>query len=255
MTWFLKPDSWKVLINWNSIFDDNNLKSKIWYLPETNPLYWDMWVDEFLSLTAELKWLDNPKREVERVIDLVWLHWKKNLFISTLSKWYKQRVWLVSALIWNPDIIILDEPTEWLDPAQRDEIKKLIVSLWKDKTIIISSHVLTEISSIINRVFIISDWKIKLDEKSENLWKMQEWRMKLHICYEWRFSSTVLWNQFSGIEIEESEQNGLKKIEILTKNDIRKDLYNFLKTKKINIFEFYSEKYNLEDVFFDITKW
>ena len=254
MTWFLFPDSWEVLIDWYNIHENNNLKWKIWYLPETNPLYHEMWVDEFLSYAGELKWVKNIKKEVDRVIGLVWLKDKKKKYISTLSKWYKQRVWLAWALIWDPDILILDEPTEWLDPAQRDEIKKLILWLWKNKTIIISSHVLSEISNLITRVVIISEWKIKLNEKKENIWLMQEGRMRLHILYSWKINIEIIESKFKDIEITHSLENNLEKIEILTKTDIRKELFNFIKSKKIDVLEFYSQKANLEDVFFDVIQ-
>ena len=251
MTWFLFPDSGEVLINDYDIHSNSDLKSKIWYLPESNPLYDEMWVDEFLIYTAELKRVKNPAEEMKRVIGLVWLKDKKRVFISTLSKWYRQRVWIASALIWDPEILILDEPTEWLDPGQRDEIKKLILWLWKEKTIIISSHVLWEISNMVNRVLIISEWKIKLDEKTNNIGLMKEWRMKLFIHYEWEITIDSIEKKFNDIEISHSKQWELNKIEITTKSDIRGDLFTLLKSKKISILEFYSKKANLEDVFFD----
>ena len=152
ITWFYFPNSWDVTIDWKSIFKNDELKKKIWYLPETNPLYEDMWVDEFLNFTCDLKWVSDKKSEISKVLKMTWLEEKKEKFISTLSKWYKQRVWLASALIWDPEILILDEPTEWLDPNQRDDIKSLIRELWKTKTILISSHVLNELSDLVNRV-------------------------------------------------------------------------------------------------------
>ena len=188
MTGFYFPNSWDVTINWKSIFKNNDLKEKIWYLPEINPLYEDMWVDEFLWFTADLKWVKSNKKwdEIDNVLKMTWLMDKKIKFINTLSKWYKQRVWLASALIWNPDILILDEPTEWLDPNQRDEIKSLIKELWKTKTILISSHVLTELTDLVNRVIIINKWKITLDDTVDNIESAHSWKSNITIIYEWK---------------------------------------------------------------------
>lgn len=200
ITWFYYPNSGDVKIENQSIFSSDKLKKKIWYLPEVNPLYEDMWVDEFLLYTAELKWIKNKKQEVEKVLNMTGLKDKEYKFINTLSKWYKQRVWLASALIWDPEILILDEPTEWLDPNQRDEIKTLIKQLWKTKTILISSHVLGEISSLVDRVIIISDWKIKLDDSVKNIELSNNKKMKLFIIYDWKIKSTELKEKFEEIE-------------------------------------------------------
>jgi len=250
MTWFYFPDSWDVKINWESIFKNNNLKKKIGYLPEVNPLYDDMWVDEFLNFSADLKSVNDKEWEIDKVLKMTWLEDKKFKFINTLSKGYKQRVWLASALIWDPEILILDEPTEWLDPNQRDEIKNLIRELWKEKTILISSHVLNEISSIVDRVIIISDWKIKLDETIKNIELHHWWKMKIDVLFEWKINLDDLKNKFEEIsEINEEKW----KMEISCKKDIRKELLKYL-VSKWDILEFSSYKINLSDVFFETIK-
>jgi ABC-2 type transport system ATP-binding protein len=250
LTAFYLPDSWDVTINWESIFKNNNLKQKIWYLPEINPLYEDMWVDEFLNFTADLKQVKDKEKEIDKVLKMTWLQEKKLKFINTLSKWYKQRVGLASALIWDPEILILDEPTEWLDPNQRDEIKTLIKQLWKTKTILISSHVLTELSDLVNRVIIISDWKIKLDDTVENIETSNNWKSNIIIQYEWKIKIKKLKEKYSEIENIEEEKNKL----IITLNkDIRRKLIQDL-VSNYDILEFYSKKINLSDVFFENIK-
>lgn len=263
MTWFYKCDTWDVKIENESIFANDELKRKIGYLPEVNPLYEDMWVDEFLLYTSDLKWIKDKDKEVDKVLWLTWLKDKKLKFINTLSKWYKQRVWLASALIWDPEILILDEPTEWLDPNQRDEIKNLIKNLWETKTILISSHVLSELTSLVNRVIIISDWKIKLDDSVENIELSHNKKMKLTIIYDWKIDKKELKEKFKNIEeikedkvnrrARESDLGQKKKLEILTNKDIRRDLLVFV-SEKYDILEFYSKKIDLSDVFFETIK-
>ena len=250
ITDFYRADSWDVKIDWDSVFIKNELKRNIWYLPEINPLYEDMWVDEFLLYTADLKWVKNRKKELEKVLWMVSLKDKKYKFINTLSKWYKQRVWLASALIWDPDILVLDEPTEWLDPNQRDEIKNLIAELWKTKTILISSHVLGEISWIVSRIIIISEGKIKLDDSIENIELSHNKKMKLTVISDWKINTKELKEIFSDIEEIKEDK---KKLEIVIWKDIRKDLLAYL-SKKYAILEFYSKKVDLSDVFFETIK-
>ena len=250
MTWFYKCDSWDVKIENESIFKNNALKKKIGYLPEVNPLYEDMWVDEFLLYTADLKWVKDKNKEVDKVLLLTGLSKKKYKFINTLSKGYKQRIWLASAFIWDPDILILDEPTEWLDPNQRDEIKSLIKELWKTKTILISSHVLSELSSLVNRVIIVSEWKIKLDDSIENMQLSHNKKMKLTVIFDWKINKEELKEKFENIEEFKEEKN---KLEIVTSKDIRRDLLLYL-NERYFILEFYSKKIDLSDVFFETIK-
>ena len=250
MTWFYMCDSGDVKIGNESIFKNNNLKKKIWYLPEVNPLYEDMWVDEFLLYTADLKGIKDRYKELDKVLWLTWLKDKKFKFINTLSKGYKQRVWLASALIWNPEILILDEPTEWLDPNQRDEIKNLIKKLWETKTILISSHVLTELTSLVNRVIIISDWKIKLDDSVENIELSHNKKMKLTVVFDWKINLEEVKEKFEDIEEIKEDKN---KLEIVTNKDIRRKLLVYI-NEKYDILEFYSKKIDLSDVFFETIK-
>ena len=250
LTWFYYPSSWDVTIDWESIFKNNNLKWMIGYLPEVNPLYDDMGVDEFLWFAADLKQVKNKSKAIKKVLEMVWLKDKKFKFINTLSKWYKQRVGLAAALIWDPEILVLDEPTEWLDPNQRDEIKNLIIELWKTKTILISSHVLNELSDIVNRVIIVSDWKIKLDDLIGNIETTHKWKIKISIVYNWKINISEIKEKFSEInEIYEHKDS----LEIITDKDIRKELLSCL-VEKYDILEFFSKKVNLSDVFFETIK-
>ena len=144
-------------------------KQKIGYLPELNPLYPDMYVREYLSFVGGLHQISDRKKRVEEVIQQTGLSAEANKQIHQLSKGYKQRVGLAAAIIHKPEVLILDEPTSGLDPNQIIEIRNLIKSLGKDKTILFSSHILQEVEAICDRVIIIHKGKIVADRSLEEL--------------------------------------------------------------------------------------
>jgi len=149
-----------------------NSQKKIGYLAEENPLYQDMYVSEFLEFICDIHKINSNK--VKEMIDLTGLIKVKNQKIKTLSKGFKQRVGIAQALIHNPDIIILDEPTSGLDPKQLIEIRKIITNLGKDKTIILSTHILQEVEAMCNRIIIINQGKLIIDEKIQTFDKKIE---------------------------------------------------------------------------------
>jgi ABC-2 type transport system ATP-binding protein len=163
ITGYISPTSGKVSVNGIDIFEDPlKARGKIGYLPENSPLYSNMKVDKFLKFICELKDIKTKKiaSEIERVIKILSLTSVRNRLIGNLSKGYKQRVGLAQAIIGEPKVLILDEPTSGLDPKQIIEIRKLIKELSREKTIIICSHILTEINMIAERLLIINDGKI-----------------------------------------------------------------------------------------------
>ncbi len=149
-------------------------KKKIGYLPELNPLYPEMYVREYLSFIGGLHKISDKKNRVEEVIQQTGLSSEAGKQIHQLSKGYKQRVGLAAAIIHNPEVLILDEPTSGLDPNQIIEIRNLIKSLGKDKTILFSSHILQEVEAICDRVIIIHKGKIVADRSLEELKKSPE---------------------------------------------------------------------------------
>ena len=163
---YLKPSSGQILID-DLLLDVNQtpLKRKIGYLPENNPLYTDMYVREYLKYMGELSGVEKKVTErVEEVIHWVGLEREKHKKIKQLSKGYRQRVGLAQAIIHNPEILILDEPTTGLDPNQLVEIRSLIKNLSKDKTIILSTHIMQEVEAICDRVIIIKQGQLVADE-------------------------------------------------------------------------------------------
>jgi ABC-2 type transport system ATP-binding protein len=149
--------------------NSNETKKKIGYLPESNPLYFDMYVREYLDFITNIHAVKNKEEKIEAVIKTVGLSVEANKKIGQLSKGYKQRVGLAAALIHDPEVLILDEPTTGLDPNQIIEIRELIKKLGADKTVLFSSHILQEVQAICDRVIIINKGKIVADDLLENL--------------------------------------------------------------------------------------
>src|SRR6478609_4612301 len=144
-------------------------KKKIGYLPELNALYYDMYVREYLAFVAEIHKVENQKSKIESVIELTGLTVESKKKIGQLSKGYKQRVGLAAALIHDPEVLILDEPTTGLDPNQIIEIREVIKKQGKDKTVLFSSHILQEVEAICDRVIIINKGELVADSRVEDL--------------------------------------------------------------------------------------
>jgi ABC-2 type transport system ATP-binding protein len=172
ITTFLVPDSGNIHVGEFSIHDDpEKLKKNIGYLPENNPLYEDMPVIDYLKFVGELQGIskENLRDSLINVIDLCGLEAEKHKKISELSKGYKQRVGLAQALIHKPEVLILDEPTTGLDPNQIIEIRELIKKIGKEKTVILSSHILAEVEATCDRIMIINKGKIVADGTTHDL--------------------------------------------------------------------------------------
>jgi len=147
------------------------VKSKIGYLPENNPLYTDMYIKEYLSFVGEMYKVENLNNRIAEIIEQTGLTLEQSKKIGELSKGFKQRVGLAAALIHNPEILILDEPTTGLDPNQLVEIRNLIKQVGQDKTVLLSTHIMQEVDKMCNRVIIINKGKIVDDQQISNLQK------------------------------------------------------------------------------------
>lgn len=187
LTCFMAPTSGDVKVGDYSIHQhQDEIKSKIGYLPESNPLYYDMPVLQYLDFTAKLQGV--PKEQIEnRIVEMVHvcgLNEEKHKKIGELSKGYRQRVGLAQAMIHNPDILIFDEPTSGLDPNQIIEIRKLIKQLGKQKTVILSTHILPEVEAICDRILIINKGKIVADGTPDTLRKRAQGEETLRVQIE-----------------------------------------------------------------------
>ena len=172
ITCFLPPTNGEVFVcGINVAKDPLKVKRKVGYLPENNPLYYDMYIKEFLYFIASLHKLKNKKERINEMIDLVGLKNEQHKKIGALSKGYKQRVGLAQAMIHDPEVLILDEPTSGLDPNQIIEIRDLIRNFGKDKTVLLSTHIMQEVESMCDRVIIINEGKIVADDSVESIKK------------------------------------------------------------------------------------
>jgi len=172
ITCYLEQDSGKVKVcNLDTQEQDLLVKSKIGYLPENNPIYKDIYIKEYLSFVGEIYKIDNLKDRIAEIIQQTGLTTEQSKKIKELSKGFKQRVGLAAALIHNPEILILDEPTTGLDPNQLIEIRNLIKEVGKDKTVLLSTHIMQEVDKMCNRVIIINKGKIVDDQLISNYQK------------------------------------------------------------------------------------
>jgi len=235
--------------------DENSLelKQKIGYLPEHNPLYLEMYVWEFLSFAANLTGIKNKKERIAEVIKLVGLTKEQNKVIESLSKGYRQRVGLAHAILHNPEVLILDEPTTGLDPNQIVEIRNLIREIGKDKTVMLSTHIMQEVEAICSRVIIINEGKIVADKPIDEINEVSEGQRIIKI----QFSEDVTDEVFESIsEIVEVKVVGENTFELRTqtKMDIRPELFSLAVSNGLTVLELTLVERQLEQVFHDLTE-
>lgn len=235
-------------------------KQKIGYLPEIPPLYIDMSVRKYLEFMFDLKRVKLPKKEhIDEVMRLVGLERHGKRLIKNLSKGYRQRVGFAQALLGNPPVIILDEPTVGLDPKQIIEIRKLIKSLGKKHTVIFSSHVLSEISAACDRVIIISDGRIIADEKTDNLSEALSGERELALTIEGKASDiTAELQKIPGVikvrKTGSSNKAGQYSVEYSQGEDIRREVFNAMTRINCPILEMKSGGESLEELYLKLTE-
>ena len=262
ITGYIASTEGDVIINGHNILEEpEEAKKCIGYLPEQPPLYFDMTVLEYLKFAAELKKIPKQDREkmLEEVMDLVKISDVKDRLIKNLSKGYRQRVGLAQAVLGYPEVIILDEPTVGLDPKQIIEIRDLIINLGDKHTVILSSHILSEVSAICDYVLIISHGKLVASDTTENLEKMTMGSNELNLTV--KTTQDKLKNIISSISgIEEisflaSEEDGAVDIKIKTceKTDIREDLFYKLAEHRCPLLKMEFNRLSLEDIFLELT--
>jgi len=243
-----------------SIMDDPmEVKKRIGYLPEMPPLYLDMRVIEYLKLVAELKRVPKKERkqQIEDVMDKLKIADVQTRKIKNLSKGYKQRVGFAQALLGHPDVLILDEPTVGLDPQQIMDIRELIKNLAGEHTVILSSHILSEVSAVCSKVIIINKGEIVAVDTPENLQTMLDDKKKLNVVVEaTRQKSINIINGIEGVEnievVEEAENTTTYIIECMPEVDVEKNIFFALANEGIPIKEIKNIETSLEDVFLEI---
>ena len=261
ITGYIEPTQVQIIVNGNDIMrKPKKVKKQIGYMPENVPLYYELTPKEFISYMAELKLIKRKERkeEVEKILKETGLEDVKNKLIKNLSRGYKQRVSLAGALVGNPDVIILDEPTVGLDPKQITEIRNLIKELGKKHTVILSSHILSEVSQICEKVVIINKGKIIAVDTPENLEKSTKEKNIISVIVEDPKDNMKnlknLISEIEKVEMEKDNGDGTKQYLITTDSDIdlRKRLFEVLPKQDIVIFELKKTENTLEDAFIKI---
>ena len=260
ITGYLGATSGTVTINGHDIFKEpEEAKKCVGYLPEIPPLYTDMTVLEYLNFVAELKKLEKGlrKRYVEEAMETTGILDVKNRMIRNLSKGYRQRVGFAQAILGYPEIIILDEPTVGLDPKQIIEIRDLIRKLGEKHTVILSSHILTEISAVCDHVFIISKGKLVASDSTENLLEQMSGAQEIELIV--RSESARAQELLEEIEYVEhvqikDEQEGRILVRAKTGTDVREEVFRQMAENHIPVLEMRTVTKSLEDIFLQITQ-
>lgn len=263
ITGYIASTEGKVVIDGHDILEEpEEAKKCIGYLPEQPPLYYDMTVLEYLKFAADLKKIPKDKKMamIEEIMEMVKITDMKNRLIKNLSKGYRQRVGLAQAILGYPEVIILDEPTVGLDPKQIIEIRSLIKGLKKKHTVILSSHILSEVSAICDYVMIISHGKLVASDTPENLSRLAEGSNNLNMLIKGAKGDIL--KALEGIEgvkevgLDYNEDQGVWKVKVSTEDqvDIREKV--FYKMAEINcpILEMQSKKVSLEEIFLELTE-
>ncbi len=256
ITGYISQNSGDVVVNGINTKDNiKSIKKQIGYLPEHNPLYLDMYVKEylnFISKTYQIK--GNLNKKLDDILNLTGLSIEKHKKIGSLSKGYRQRTGLAAALIHNPEVLILDEPTTGLDPNQIVEIRDLISTIGKEKTVMLSTHIMQEVEAICNRVIIIDKGKIIANNSVS---KIQELSLQTKNAVVVEFANNVevnLLKTITGIEniVEIDKRNFI--LETSKNDDIRAQIFNFSVKNNLTLLSLYKKEKSMEDVFRELTK-
>ena len=263
ITGYLVADAGTVSVAGEMVSPDSlSAKKKIGYLPEANPLYYEMYVREYLAFISALHEIKNPKQAIEQVIQSTGLTVEANKKIGQLSKGYKQRVGLAAALIHDPEVLILDEPTAGLDPNQLAEIRELIQQLGKNKTILFSSHILQEVQAICDRVIIIDKGKLVADDTLSNLQKASNGDAIVTVAFKEMIDPSLLTLLNPVIQVETIQPIGdhsvaskgsVFKLTTSQPDSVKTQLLELSLKNKLNIVSLQSETNSLEDIFRNLT--
>lgn len=261
LTCFMPPTSGNAFVNGLSIHDDSYaIRQMIGYLPENNPLYLDMTVSDYLDFIARIRnvaVLERAKK-IKRVLELCQIGSVYYKPIDSLSKGFKQRVGLAQALIHEPEVLILDEPTVGLDPKQIIDIRKLIRELGKQATIIICSHILSEVAATCSKVFILKEGRIVISGTPEYLIHQVNQHNVVYFETDSSFHDLeFLLSQLEGVisfEKKDILADGYIGVEVTGDRDFRRDIFSLMVSNAYKIQELTMKKLSLEDVFIDLTK-
>ena len=228
--------------------DKKKVQSSVGYLPEHNPLYTDLYVKEYLNFNANV--YGTSKSRIDEVIELTGLTPESHKKISQLSKGYRQRVGLANALLHNPDVLILDEPTTGLDPNQLVDIRNLIKTVGKEKTVFLSTHIMQEVEAMCDRVIIINKGQIVADKYLKDLREGQE--QIVVVEFDYRVEDAFLLN-LPKVKTVKNTHDFVYEITFLTKEDMRSHVFDFAHDNDLKILQLNQKNASLESLFRDLT--
>jgi len=255
ITGFIPPSSGKILVNGIDTGDGSiAIKKKIGYLPENNPLYPEMYVREYLRFAASLYKSDIPvKKQIDNIIEVTGLAPEQKKKIGSLSKGYRQRVGLAQALIHNPDVLILDEATTGLDPNQIVEIRNLIRDAGREKTVMLSTHIMQEVEAICDRVIIIDKGVIVADEEKKDIYtKIARPNQTVLVEFD-RDPGEASLNSIPLIGSVKKAKGNIWLIEAPGDQDIRPAIFSFAVSNNLTVLSLQKKENNLEEVFRILT--
>ena len=230
------------------------VRKNVGYLPEHNPLYTEMYIKEYLEFIAGLHHLKNVKQRIAEMIEMTGLQVEQKKKIGALSKGYRQRVGLAQALIHDPKVLILDEPTTGLDPNQLTEIRHLIKEIGKQKTVMLSTHIMQEVEAICDRVIIVNNGKIVANDITSVLQNYQSQNKQVITVEFDKQTSLADLKTIIGVVDAKNSKGNVWHIEANTDKDIRTDIFQFAVKKGMAVLTLNKEEQKLEDVFKELTK-
>lgn len=252
ITGYLAPDQGEILINGIKVSEENHqIRSLIGYLPENNPLYLDMYVREYLRYVARIYKIQNPWRRIHDVIGMTGLTTESHKLIRNLSKGYRQRVGLAQAILHDPQVLILDEATSGLDPNQLIEIRQLIRDLGKEKTILLSTHIMQEVQALCDRVVIINKGVIAADGNIGMLSQNINHAFRVEVTFSRSVASPTL-HEIRGYGAH--EETGKNKYLISgTDESLNEAIFDFAVSKNLKILEMSTVRESVENIFQQLT--
>lgn len=249
LTTYIKPENGSALVNGHNIFDQpKNVQQSIGYLPEHNPLYLDMYIKEYLAFNANIYKV--PKQRIEDVIELTGLTPEKHKSIGQLSKGYRQRVGLANALLHDPEVLILDEPTTGLDPNQLIDIRNLIKTIGKSKTVFLSTHIMQEVEAMCDRVIIINKGEIVADKKLSDL--REDQKQTVIVEFDFRVEDAFLKRLPKVTEVKNT-YGFVYEITFSTSKDMRSHVFDFAHDNELKILQLNQKNISLENLFRELT--
>lgn len=249
LTTYLTPTDGTASVNdYDTIKQTQNVRKSVGYLPEHNPLYLEMYVKEYLTFNAQVHKIS--KDRISKVIELTGLTPESHKKIGQLSKGYRQRVGLANALLHDPEVLILDEPTTGLDPNQLLEIRSLITSIGKEKTILMSTHIMQEVEAICDRVIIINKGKVVADRNLQDLREGQQQTVIVEFDYR---VETIALERLDQVVSVKNTHDFIYEITFKGKEDMRSKVFDYAHDNELKILQLNQKNASLEGLFLELT--